>query len=269
MDLGCYSSDFAAANSSLFLGRAKVRRVFDGYLPAVGSETWRDTPAGVRPIWSCKAPAGGSRSDGRDWDGALAGAYDGAYAAVFAALPAGARVAVCHEFENKPLTTAEFRQLTERLVPIFRSNAPTGAEYWIISDHFQWNPANSSYPHYQSASEATDVAALCSIVDGAACDVYASSSRGMVSFGSEPGFLRWLDLVGQHAPAIGVPERGITAETATTRADLLIQDAADAASLGVAFYSWWQAGGPAGTDTITDTAGLREMRMWAAAASGN
>lgn len=268
MDIGCYSSDFAAANSSLFLGRAKVRRVFDPYLPAVGSETWRDTPAGVRPLWSCKAPAGGSLSDGRDWLGAIAGDYDAQYAAVFAALPANARVAVCHEFETKPISVAQFRQLTERLVPIFRANAPTGAEYWIISDHWQWDPAHSTAAHYVSDAEAADVAALCSIVDGAACDVYASSSRGMVSFGSEPGFGRWLDLVGQYAPAIGVPERGITAETATTRADLLIQDAADAASLGLAFYSWWQAGGPAGTDTITDTTGLREMRMWAAAVSG-
>jgi hypothetical protein len=278
MELGCYSSDFGAANSSLFLGRARVRRVFDPYLPTVGSEAWRDTPAGVRPLWSCKAPAGGSLSDGRDWLGAIAGDYDQQYADVFAALPADARVAVCHEFENKPISVAQFRQLTERLVNIFGDNAPAGATFGIISDHYQWDPAHTSAAHYVSASEAADVRALCSIVDWVGIDVYASSGRGMTSFAADPGFQRWWDEVGQYAPTktlkdgtlvpkIGVAERGITAETAATRQGLLVQDAADAANLRLEFYSYWQASSSWGDNTISDSGGKWQMRQWAAAAS--
>lgn len=269
MDLGCFSSNFTTTNNDLFNGRAKTARVFDTHLPALGTETWRALPAGIRPFWSCKAPAGSS-PDKRDWAGALAGAYDSDYAALFAAFPAEGRLTVCHEPEDN-MSAADFRALTERLVALFRANAQPGAQYWIVADAWQWNPANASYANYQTDAKAAEIAALVPIVDGVAADVYGSSTRTMVSFGGYPGYTRWWRLVGQPAQdagkEVGLAERGLTAETATTRQALLIQDAADARAYKLSCYHWWASSGPAGDNTITDTSGKNQMRQWAASLS--
>lgn len=272
--LGAFASDFAAADSDLASGRLGGYRVYDPWLPAVGAETWRSVPANKRPFWSLKAPNVGGN---RDWQGAANGLYDSQYAALFAAVRPDALVAVAHEFETK-MSTQLFHDMTAHLLEVFRQNAPAGALYGIVSDHFQYAPGNSGYANYQSDAECAITASLFSNTDEtknpdfAAIDVYSSAARGMYHLGNEPGYLRWRQRVAANAPRTGVAERGITLDSGSgTRADLIIQDIQTVTDHGMSFYFWWQASTADGSTAITNSAttgndatGKRVMRAWAA-----
>lgn len=272
MQLGCFAANFVNANNTLAGGRFTTRRVFDPWLPALGQEEWRDTPEGVDALWSLKAPPGSNSPDGRDWQGAANGDYDAQYDALFGALVPGMRVAVAHEFETK-MSAQLFHDMTVHLLERFRAHAPEGTQFGIISDHWQYDPAHSTGANYQSDAECAITRTLLTNtnstlnVDFAGIDVYAGDGRAMVAFNVEPGYVRWKEQIGKYAQRRLLGERGITAETAETRANLLIQDARAAADEKLDAYHYWHSDGPAGNNLIADTKGKQLMNIWAAGLS--
>lgn len=266
MLVGAYAADWPTANTDLGDGRLGVRRCFDKYLKAPAAADFTNTPAGVRSFYSCKAPQLGT---GWDWDGVLAGTFDQQYADLFAALPPGTIYTFLHEPEND-VSAQKFLALYQHLVPIFRQNAQPGVEIWTVGSHYFWGTPWSNKPYYVDDTEAAYYAQAAQLVDGAGLDVYSSNGLGYHTVQNDPGWQRWLALVGCLAPKVGIPERGITAEPGTlARRDLIVDDTAYMTSAGVAVVAYWQAnqgGGAYDAYKVTDEPGKTAWQVLAARA---